>query len=110
MREMGRRGGIKGGRARAESLSPARRKSIARLGAAKTNEAVAALTDEERARAIMEKRRATARRLGMQSAIDGLPQSRNPYAARAFTAQLRDQWAAGWKAGRRALRRRKGTA
>lgn len=34
MAEMGRRGGLKGGKARAETLTPAKRKAIARKAAA----------------------------------------------------------------------------
>lgn len=101
MREMGRKGGLSGGRARAASLSPARRKSIARLGAKKTNAAIAGLTDEERARVIMEKRRATAHRRGLEAGAAGELKKSNPYAETNLTAQLRASWAAGWTEGKR---------
>jgi hypothetical protein len=90
-RLMGRRGGLKGGRARADKLSPRRRSAIARLGAEKVNAALAELEPEARASIIMRKRT-------YSSYLDGRRWSGrdiNPYKARGFQAALRLAWLIG---------------
>lgn len=96
-RLMGRKGGLKGGRARAEALSSKRRSAIARLGAAKVNGALAQLDPAKRSRLIMRRRTWTAYTLGRAAALGRLAASANPYERRAFLTPLHDAWLRGFE-------------
>lgn len=93
-RLLGRKGGLKGGRARADKLSPKRRSAIARLGAEKANEAMAQLEPEKRRRLIMRKRTHSAYLAGRDARGKG--KAGNPYPDQSFQSPLHRAWAFGW--------------
>lgn len=100
-RLLGRRGGLKGGKARAEKLSGARRRAIARMGAAVVNAALEGLEPEARRRLIMRRRTYTAYLAGHRSwvqVIDGVLYTGpviNPFPDTAFQAPLHRAWEIG---------------
>lgn len=95
-RIIGRAGAAKGGKARAESLSPKRRSAIARMGAAKVNADLAKLDPKKRGRLIMRRRTWSAYCAGREARQVGDLATSIPYAPRAFTKPLHDAWLKGW--------------
>ena len=107
-RLLGRKGGLKGGRARAESLTAKRRSAIARAAGAKGNARFEGPKGDAARRMVMRRRTWTAYcagrevrlALGALVATEARATRFNPYKRVAFQVPLFDAWLHGfWNAG-----------